>query len=146
MSKLVERFMLTKFQEHYIIILTLKSLVFYSKKIPKNIDKIPKISYNISKECKESKESKKRGDVMELARVTTKGQITIPKSIREILNVKEGSQIIFLQRGNDIIIKNSAMIALEEIQDSFNGEAQRLGLKNDEDVVKMIKEYRKSRK
>ena len=83
---------------------------------------------------------------MELARVTTKGQITIPKSIREILNVKEGSQIIFLQRGNDIIIKNSAMIALEEIQDSFNGEAQRLGLKNDEDVVKMIKEYRKSRK
>lgn len=143
MSKLVERFMLTKFQEHYIIILTLKSLVFYSKKIPKNIDKIPKISYNISKECKESK---KRGDVMELARVTTKGQITIPKSIREILNVKEGSQIIFLQRGNDIIIKNSAMIALEEIQDSFNGEAQRLGLKNDEDVVKMIKEYRKSKK
>ena len=143
MSKLVERFMLTKFQEHYIIILTLKSLVFYSKKIPKNIDKIPKISYNISKECKKSKE---RGDVMELARVTTKGQITIPKSIREILNVKEGSQIIFLQRGNDIIIKNSAMIALEEIQDSFNGEAQRLGLKNDEDVVKMIKEYRKSKK
>lgn len=101
------------------------------------------MSYNISKESKECKE---RGDVMELARVTTKGQITIPKSIREMLNIKEGSQIIFLQKGNDIIIKNSAMIALEKIQDAFEGEAERLGLENEEDVVKMIKEFRKSRK
>ena len=60
---------------------------------------------------------------MELAKVTTKGQITIPKAIREILNLKEGSKIIFIQKGEDIIIKNSAMIALEKIQNSFEGEA-----------------------
>ena len=45
-------------------------------------------------------------DFMELAKVTTKGQITIPKAIREKLDLREGSKIIFLQRGNDIIIKN----------------------------------------
>lgn len=83
---------------------------------------------------------------MELAKVTTKGQITIPKSIRDLLNLKEGSKIIFIQKGSDVVIKNSAMLALEKIQDSFEGEVDRLGLETEEDVVKMIKEYRKNRK
>ena len=83
---------------------------------------------------------------MELAKVTTKGQITIPKAVRETLKIKEGSKIIFLRKGEDIIIKNSAMLAIEKIQDAFEGEAERLGLENEEDVVKKIKEYRKKRK
>ena len=81
---------------------------------------------------------------MELAKVTTKGQITIPKSIRELLNLKEGSKILFIQKGNDIVIQNSAMLSLEKIQNAFDGESERLGLKTEEDVNKMIKEYRKS--
>lgn len=83
---------------------------------------------------------------MELAKVTTKGQITIPKAIREKLELKEGSKIIFLQRGEDIVIKNSAMLALERMQNEFEGEAERLGLKNEDDVVKFIKDFRKKRK
>lgn len=83
---------------------------------------------------------------MELAKVTTKGQITIPKSIREILKLKEGSKIIFIQKGNEIIIQNAAMLALEKIQDAFQGEAENLGLETEEDVVEMIKEFRKNRK
>ncbi len=83
---------------------------------------------------------------MELAKVTTKGQITIPKSIRELLNLKEGSKIIFIQKGNDIVIQNAAMLALEKIQDAFEGEAERLELETEEDVVEMIKEFRKNRK
>ena len=83
---------------------------------------------------------------MELAKVTTKGQITIPKSIRELLDLKEGSKIIFIQKGEDIVIQNSAMIALEKIQKAFEGEAERLGLETEEDVVEMIKKFRKNRK
>lgn len=83
---------------------------------------------------------------MELAKVTTKGQVTIPKAIRDLLNLKEGSKIIFIQKGNDIVIKNSAMLSLEKIQDAFDGEAERLGLETEEDVVEMIKEFRKKRK
>lgn len=84
--------------------------------------------------------------LVELAKVTTKGQITIPKAIRDFLQIKEGSKIIFLQKGNDIVIKNAAMIALEKIQDAFDGEAERLGLETEEDVVKMVKEYRRNKK
>ena len=83
---------------------------------------------------------------MELAKITTKGQVTIPKAIRELLNLKEGSKILFIQKGNDIVIKNSAMIALEKIQDAFEGEAERLGLETEDDIVKLIKEFRKNRK
>ena len=71
---------------------------------------------------------------MELAKVTTKGQITIPKAIRDFLQIKEESKIIFLQKGND------------KIQDAFDGEAERLGLETEEDVVKMVKEYRRNKK
>lgn len=83
---------------------------------------------------------------MELAKVTTKGQITIPKSIRELLDLKEGSKIIFIQKGKDIVIQNSAMLALEKIQKTFDGEAERLGLETEDDIVEMIKEFRKNRK
>ena len=38
------------------------------------------------------------------------------------------------------------MLALEKIQDVFDGEAERLGLETEEDVVKLIKEFRKNRK
>ena len=41
---------------------------------------------------------------MELAKVTTKGQITIPKAIRDFLDLKEGSKILFIQKGDDISI------------------------------------------
>lgn len=83
---------------------------------------------------------------MELAKVTTKGQITIPKSIRERLDLKEGSKIIFIESGNDIIIKNAAMLSLEKIQKAFEGEAERLNLKSEEDVVEFIKKERRNRK
>lgn len=83
---------------------------------------------------------------MELAKVTSKGQITIPKSIREILKLKEGSKIIFFEKENEIVIKNAAMLSLEKIQNEFNGEAERLGIENEEDVVEFIKKFRKERK
>ncbi len=48
---------------------------------------------------------------MEQVKVTTKNQVTIPKSIRELLELKEDRKILFIQKGNDVVIQNSAMIA-----------------------------------
>lgn len=83
---------------------------------------------------------------MELAKVTTKGQVTIPKSIREALDLKAGSKILFIKKGSDIVIQNAAMLALDKIQNAFSGEAERLDLKDEEDVVNMIKDFRKRKK
>ena len=80
---------------------------------------------------------------MELAKVISKGQITIPIEIRKKLGVKNGDKILFMEESGKIYIINSSMDALREAQKAFAGEADRLGLKNDDDVMEMIKELRK---
>ena len=37
--------------------------------------------------------------------ITRKGQVTIPKEIRERLKAKEGETVTFLLRGNDVVLK-----------------------------------------
>ena len=80
---------------------------------------------------------------MELAKVTMRGQITIPVSIRNLLGVKDGDKVIFIEENGRIVIENAAMIALKNAQRDFAGEAERLGLKNGKDVVSMVKEVRR---
>lgn len=80
---------------------------------------------------------------MELAKVTVRGQITIPIEIRKKLSIKDGDKVVFLEENGKIIMENSAMLALREVQDVFKGEAERAGIKNEQDVVKLVKEVRK---
>ncbi|MCL1917392.1 MAG: AbrB/MazE/SpoVT family DNA-binding domain-containing protein [Peptococcaceae bacterium] len=82
---------------------------------------------------------------MELAKITIRGQITIPIEIRKKLGVKDGDKVIFVEENGRIIMENAAMIALKNAQDAFAGEAERLGLKNEQDVVDMVKEVRRER-
>jgi len=82
---------------------------------------------------------------MELAKITSKGQITIPVDIRRKLGVKEGDKVLFVEEAGRIYILNSSMEALREAQAAFSGEAERAGLKNEEDVVALMKELRRER-
>jgi len=78
---------------------------------------------------------------MELAKVTSKGQVTIPVEIRKKLGIKNGDKVLFIEDAGRIYMMNSSMEALREAQMAFKGEAERLGLKNDDDVMEMIKAY-----
>jgi len=82
---------------------------------------------------------------MELAKVTTKGQVTIPIAIRKRLGIKNGDKLLFLDKPEGVVVVNPTMTALEKIGRAFEGEAERLGLENDDDVVAMIKEIRKAK-
>lgn len=62
---------------------------------------------------------------MDIARVTSKGQITIPIGIRKLMNIKEGDKVLFLEQDGKIFVENAAMIAFEKIQKGFDGEAER---------------------
>ena len=83
---------------------------------------------------------------MELAKITLRGQITIPAEIRKKLNVKDGDKVVFIEENGRIIMENSVRLALKDVQDAFRGEAERLGLKNDQDVVAMVKEIRRKKR
>lgn len=81
---------------------------------------------------------------MELAKITTRGQITIPIEIRRKLGVKDGDKVVFLEENGRIVMGNAAMLALKMAQESFTGEAERLGLKTEQDVVDLVKDVRRN--
>ena len=81
--------------------------------------------------------------MMEITKMTSKGQITIPIEVRKALKLEEGSKVAFVTDDEGrFYIMNSSFIALKNIQASFAWEAEKFGLKDENDVVKMIKEFR----
>lgn len=83
---------------------------------------------------------------MEVAKITSKGQITIPIDIRRRLGVKEGDKVLFVEEQGRIFMMNSSMEALRNAQTAFAGEADRLGLKDEQDVVDLIADLRRERR
>lgn len=76
------------------------------------------------------------------AKVMAKGQVTIPKDIREVLGVASGDRITFIVEGNTVRIVNSAVYAMQVLQREMAGEAERTGLTSDDDVMALVKELR----
>ena len=73
---------------------------------------------------------------MELAKVTSKGQITIPLMIRNKL---------LLKTGDKVYITNASQITLANVQAQMQGEAKKAGFETDADVIVYINELRKSK-
>ncbi len=82
---------------------------------------------------------------MELAKITAKGQITIPVAVRRRMGLKEGGKVMFYEDEGGFRIANAALVALTEAQRAFAGEAERLGLDDENDVVAAIKDARRER-
>ena len=76
------------------------------------------------------------------AKVMSKGEVTIPKDIREVLGVTSGDRITFIVEGNTVRIVNSAVYAMQMLQKEMTGEAERVGLTSDDDVMELVKEMR----
>ena len=47
-----------------------------------------------------------KNELLASAKITSKGQITVPKNIRELLEVSYGDSIVFYKDGNNIHIIN----------------------------------------
>ena len=76
------------------------------------------------------------------AKVMSKGQVTIPKSVRDVLGVSNGDRVSFVVEGNNVRVINSAVYAMQILQAQMAGEAERAGFSSEEDVVKLIKDIR----
>ena len=83
---------------------------------------------------------------MELAKITSKGQITLPISIRRALKLKDGDKVAFIERNGQYILINPVLLAIREVQEAYDWESEKLGLKDIDDVVDMVKEIREVRK
>ncbi|AEF85290.1 putative transcriptional regulator [Treponema primitia ZAS-2] len=81
---------------------------------------------------------------MEIAKVTSKGQITIPQDIRRKMDLKAGDKIIFFEENGKFYFQNTASVALKTFQKAMTGEAKKAGFNDLDDVVQYIKKMRKS--
>ena len=50
---------------------------------------------------------------MEVAKISSKGQITIPVSVRNALKLKAGDKIVILEENGRFYFENSAMLAFK---------------------------------
>ena len=55
--------------------------------------------------------------MIELGKVTSKGQVTIPKEIREVLGVSGGDKILFEKKDGNILIKKAQEYSVVSVLD-----------------------------
>ena len=53
--------------------------------------------------------------------------------------------MIFIEQNDQAIVMNSTMEALRQAQNAFAGEAEKEGLRSEDDVVQMMREFRQER-
>ena len=77
------------------------------------------------------------------ARVMSKGQVTIPKNIREALGVTTGDRFTFIFENGSVRVINSAVYAMQKFQEQMKGQAEKAGFTSEEDVADWITNTRR---
>jgi len=81
--------------------------------------------------------------MMNLAKVSANGQVTVPIEIRKKLRLKEGDKLLFIERGNgEVVIDNASATAIAKAQQAFAGAAKSFGVEDDDGVQRLVDEVR----
>ena len=80
---------------------------------------------------------------MDLAKVSSNGQITVPVEIRRLLRLKAGDKVLFYQNPNgDIVVDNASARAIQKAQANMSGLAEALGVSNEDEMQALVDEVR----
>ena len=81
--------------------------------------------------------------IMNLAKISTNGQITVPVEIRRLLELKAGDKILFYQKPNgEVVLSNASAQAIKKAQTAFAGVAEEMGIFSEDDVQELVNEVR----
>lgn len=72
---------------------------------------------------------------IEQAKVMSKGQVTIPQEIRDLLGLEVGDRVSFIVSGDKVVIENSSVCALKLLQDEFEKEAHNLRVYEEDELL-----------
>ena len=80
---------------------------------------------------------------MNLAKISSNGQITVPVEIRRLLGLKSGDKILFIQKQNgEIVVTTASAQAIRKAQAAFSGVAEEMGVYNEDDLQALVNEVR----
>jgi len=80
--------------------------------------------------------------IVENAKVMEKGQITLPKDIRERIGVGTGDRVALICENDKVTMMNAAVYAMRTLQQGMKGEWEKAGIYSDEDVMDLVSEVR----
>ena len=80
---------------------------------------------------------------MQMAILSSEGQVTIPSDIIRKLGIEIGDKIFFVEIDGKFMIQNTEPDPLDIIQTQLKGEAQKVGWNNIDDAMIDIKEIRR---
>jgi AbrB family looped-hinge helix DNA binding protein len=80
---------------------------------------------------------------MEVAKISSKGQITIPASVRRKLRLKSGDKIVIQEENGRFYFDNAALVAFSRVEQAFDGAASEAGFSSEEEMQEYMKEIRK---
>ncbi|NMN00571.1 transcriptional regulator, AbrB family [Bifidobacterium sp. DSM 109958] len=84
--------------------------------------------------------------VMDVAKVTAKGQITIPADVRSVIGVREGDKVVFVRMDDGTVsLRNANLEAIRQAQADFRGAAEEAGIRDEDDLVSLIRSMRQER-
>ena len=78
---------------------------------------------------------------IEMATVSSRGQICIPNDIREEMGIKEGSKILFALTGDSLIMKKVSMETFAEITKPLKESIKKSNLK-ESDIPEIMHRFR----
>ena len=78
-----------------------------------------------------------------LVEVLDNGQLAPSPDILARLNLKPGDKLEIFEEQGRFYMENPAMAALRRVQKAFEGEAEKAGFHNEEDLMAYLKEVRK---
>lgn len=80
--------------------------------------------------------------IVDNAKVMSKGQITLPKEIRNKLGLSTGDRVTLVCEEDQVIMMNAAVYAMKVLQKGMEGQAENAGLDTEETINALVAEIR----
>ena len=80
--------------------------------------------------------------IVDNAKVMSKGQITLPKEIRDRLGLSTGDRVTLICEGDQVIMMNAAVYAMKMLQKGMESQAEKTGLDTEGAIDALVADVR----
>jgi len=84
-------------------------------------------------------------EVIEMGKISARGQIAIPAEIRREMDLQEGQRVLFVLENDTLMIKKITTQTFSQITKPLKEAMKKINLQ-EKDVLELLQQFRKSRK
>ena len=84
-------------------------------------------------------------EIEDIIKVSSKGQVVIPREVRKKLGVKGGEKLLVLTRNGDILLRKAKELSLDDVAERIDKVTREDGIDVDKLVAEAVQWARKSK-